>query len=260
MPTKHPPYPKMVIIAIKSLKKCNENEIKKYISSNYKKLASGRKFDNAIQSAIKKGINSKYFEFDQKSSKYKLTTIGKIKSNQETKTRNKKNKIKKIPRKKKNYETATGRLTCCDKPKHRLSREVLYAAIKVMNTAIQARKDNMIDWEHGLRRSFDKYDFNHDGCLVKCQVIMLMVKYVGYPRETACEQVENIMKLCDTTGIGKITFEQFLITTPPMHRFVIYNVISTFLIQRHGCYWYGPGHQLPGLFRVKANIEFPNRH
>ncbi len=146
--TTHPSYKKMVIIAVNCLKKCNEKQIKKYIQTNYTKLATGARFDNAIQSAITNGMDNKFLTFDAKCGKYKITPIGKIKVRQPSKTRRKKRTVKLYPRKKKKHETATGRLTCCSKPGHKFAPQSIYAGIKVMNKAVEARKVNLFHQTH----------------------------------------------------------------------------------------------------------------
>eukprot|EP01083_Nonionella_stella_P216070 777145_1 len=256
----HPSYAKMVVIAVDSLKQCSKKDIKKHIKRNYAKIASGTRFETAIQSGIKNAINNKYLTLDKTSNKYKLTVIGKIKLSQPNKTRKKKNKVKINPRKKKRHETATGRTTCCNRPGHKFTPKCLYAGIRVMNKAIETRKNEMAEWEHGLHLHFNKLDFNRDGCLVKYQVKLLMIQYVGYSRAAAHEKIDDIMKICDPKGVGKITFQQFLLATAEMHRFVIYRAIQTYFREEQGCYWYGTSHALPGLFRIETNKKFPNKY
>eukprot|EP01084_Bolivina_argentea_P069562 126558_1 len=99
-------------------------------------------------------------------------------------------------------------MTCCEKPEHQLSRQTIYDGIKVMNKAIEERKGNMTQWEHELKLHFYKLDFNRDDRLAKHQVRMLMTQYVGYPKEIAYDQIDDIMKICDKDNIGKITYEQ----------------------------------------------------
>ncbi len=117
----------------------------------------------------------------------------------------------------------------------------------------------MEEWEQGLLLHFNKLDENRDGCLTKYQTQLLLIQYVGYPRDAAREKIGDIWKICDPTGVGKITFQELLVATPAMHRFVIYYAIQTFY-REQGRYWYGAGHALPGLFRIEVNKKFPNRH
>ena len=77
----------------------------------------------------------------------------------------------------------------------------------------------MIDqWTQEVKQKFESLDADTDGQLVQNEVVQLLI-LVGYEKQTALDQVQGLMSICDENGDGKISFEDFGIWIPRMHRF-----------------------------------------
>ncbi len=113
-------------------------------------------------------------------------------------------------------------------------------------------------WNKGLQQKFNELDVNGNGTLNKKSVVLLMVEYVGYDESIALEEIDGIMEQCDKDNNGLISFEEFLIATPKMHRFPVYKAIREEFSSKYNCSWLLHECPLPGVFPSEVRKAFPD--
>eukprot|EP01084_Bolivina_argentea_P033317 61637_1 len=257
---KHKPYAEMVLDAILHLPKEDTTiaDIELYVKTNNDGLGTGKTFTKAIARALKKGIDDKILHI-KRSGKYRITALGKLSEKNKTKKkRSNKNKSKTILPKKKHYETAIGRTSCCNKQEHTISDDILYKMIDFTTDIIEEKKKHINQWNNGLQQKFNNLDVDKNGKLNKKDVILLMVEYVGYKQSVALDEIDDIMEQCDKDKDGLISFNDFLTVTPKMQRFPVYKSIREQFNTKYGCSWLLHECPLPGAFPIAVRKAFPD--
>eukprot|EP01084_Bolivina_argentea_P112806 201154_1 len=248
---KHPGYLVMIKQAIIFLKGTgSKSQITNYIQTNYPaskyKISTGASFNNAIQNNLKK----QQFTLDKNTNKYKVNKKVENKSKRKTKIKST------LPHRK-----ALSAYRCC-KIHGRMDITDMEFFLKVVKNGCLERKKSMEDWNTKLKVVFDDMDNDKNGKISAESVKQILINFVGYKTDKVDEQVDKIMEECDSDKDGFITFEEFMIATPPMHRFYVYCfvLIPEFCKKGYKRYGQDESHPIADIFRITANKLIPNNY
>eukprot|EP01083_Nonionella_stella_P221870 792223_1 len=130
-------YPKMIVDAILSnpSKTLTKKAIGAYIQNNYKSIATGARFDNALTNNLQKASKTNVLKYDEDTNTYKIGSKSLSKNGSKKQTK------KALPFRK--YKYAISRTKCCDKEEHVWTPEHFKSGMKLVKEEIAKIKRNI---------------------------------------------------------------------------------------------------------------------